>query len=99
MWARFFYVDKTIVGYNNLGIGRLNSIQLPMPLCEMFMKEVFGGKLPDILDDETLNTINKFFDNSLKHFRDFQTAVPSQKYPGIPSGKDPEKHRTGYPGI
>ena len=62
--GKIFYVDKTIVGYNNLGIGRL-IYQLPMPLCEMFMKEVFGGKLPDILDDETLNTINKFFDNSL----------------------------------
>ena len=62
--GKIFYVDKTIVGYNNLGIGRL-IYQLPMPLCEMFMKEVFGGKLPDTLDDETLNTINKFFDNSL----------------------------------
>ena len=36
-----------------------------MPLCEMFMKEVFGGRLPESLDDETLNTINKFFDNNL----------------------------------
>ena len=58
--GKIFYVDKTIVGYNNLGIGRL-IYQLPMPLCEMFMKEVFGGKLPESLDDETLNTINKFF--------------------------------------
>ena len=62
--GKIFYVEKTIVGYNNLGIGRL-IYQLPMPLCEMFMKEVFGGKLPESLDDETLNTINKFFDNNL----------------------------------
>lgn len=62
--GKIFYVEKSIVGYNNLGIGRL-IYQLPMPLCEMFMKEVFGGKLPDSLDDETLNTINKFFDNNL----------------------------------
>ena len=48
----------------DIGIGRL-IYQLPMPLCEMFMKEVFGGKLPESLDDETLNTINKFFDNNL----------------------------------
>ena len=62
--GKIFYVDKTIVGYNNLGIGRL-IYQLPMPLCEMFMKEVFGGRLPESLDEETLNTINKFFDNNL----------------------------------
>lgn len=62
--GKIFYVEKNIVGYNNLGIGRL-IYQLPMPLCEMFMKEVFGGKLPESLDDETLNTINKFFDNNL----------------------------------
>ena len=62
--GKIFYVEKNIVGYNNLGIGRL-IYQLPMPLCEMFMKEVFGGKLPESLDDETLNTINKFFENSL----------------------------------
>ena len=30
--GKIFYVDKTIVGYNNLGIGRL-IYQLPMPLC------------------------------------------------------------------
>ena len=62
--GKIFYVEKNIVGYNNLGIGRL-IYQLPMPLCEMFMNEVFGGKLPESLDDETLNTINKFFDNNL----------------------------------
>ena len=62
--GKIFYVEKNIVGYNNLGIGRL-IYQLPMPLCEMFLKEVFGGKLPESLDDETLKTINKFFDNNL----------------------------------
>ena len=59
--GKIFYVEKSIVGYNNLGIGR-SIHQLPMPLCEMFMKEVFGGRLPESLDDETLNTINKFFE-------------------------------------
>ena len=62
--GKIFYSDKNVVAYNRLGIGRL-IYQLPMPLCEMFMKEVFGGKLPESLDDETLNTINKFFDNNL----------------------------------
>ena len=39
--------------------------QLPIPLCEMFMTEVFGENLPDTFDEETLTTINKFFENNL----------------------------------
>ena len=31
----------------------------------MFIKEIFDGKSPDEFDDETLTTINKFFENSL----------------------------------
>ena len=62
--GKIFFSNKNVVAYAKLGIGRL-IYQLPMPLCEMFMKEVFGGKLPESLDDETLNTINKFFDNNL----------------------------------
>lgn len=62
--GKIFFGDRDVIAYSSLGIGRL-IYQLPMPLCEMFMKEVFGGKLPESLDDETLNTINKFFDNNL----------------------------------
>jgi len=62
--GKIFYAEKIIVPYNNLGIGRL-IYQLPIPLCQMFMKEVFGEKLPDTFDDETLTTINKFFENNL----------------------------------
>ena len=29
------------------------------------VKEIFGGKSPDDFDEETLTTINKFFENSL----------------------------------
>jgi hypothetical protein len=36
-----------------------------MPLCKMFIREIFEGKSPDEFDDETLSTINKFFENSL----------------------------------
>ena len=39
--------------------------QLPIPLCKMFIKEIFDGKSPDEFDEETLTTINKFFENSL----------------------------------
>ena len=62
--GKIFYSDKNIVAYNNLGIGRL-IYQLPVSLCRMFIKEIFDGKSPDDLDDETLVTINKFFENNL----------------------------------
>ncbi|MCI8506354.1 MAG: PucR family transcriptional regulator, partial [Lachnospiraceae bacterium] len=62
--GKIFYSDKNIVAYNNLGIGRL-IYQLPVSLCRMFIKEIFDGKSPDDLDDETLTTINKFFENNL----------------------------------
>ena len=63
--GKIFYEDKKVIAYSTLGIGRL-IYQLQLPLCEMFMNEVFGGQqLPDSLDEETLTTINKFFENSL----------------------------------
>ena len=49
---------------NTLGIGRL-IYQLPVPLCQMFMKEVFTETMPDSFDEETLTTISKFFENNL----------------------------------
>ena len=62
--GKIFYVEKDIVAYSSLGIGRL-IYQLPLPLCKMFIKEIFEGKSPDEFDEETLATINKFFENSL----------------------------------
>ena len=50
--------------FPSVDIGRL-IYQLPIPLCKMFIKEIFGGKSPDDFDEETLTTINKFFENSL----------------------------------
>ena len=62
--GKIFYSDKHVMAYNGLGIGRL-IYQLPLPLCKMFIKEIFDGKSPDDFDEETLTTINKFFENSL----------------------------------
>lgn len=62
--GKIFYAEKNIVGYGSLGIGRL-IYQLPMPLCEMFMNEVFQEMTPDDFDEETITTINKFFENNL----------------------------------
>ena len=62
--GKIFYSSKNVVAYSKLGIGRL-IYQLPLPLCRMFIKEIFDGKSPDEFDEETLTTINKFFENSL----------------------------------
>lgn len=62
--GKIFFSDKNVVAYSELGIGRL-IYQLPIPLCRMFIREIFGGKSPDDFDEETLTTINKFFENSL----------------------------------
>ena len=55
---------STIINYENLGIGRL-IYQLPTTLCEIFLSEVFKKNSIDALDQETLFTINKFFENNL----------------------------------
>ena len=62
--GKIFYSSKNVIAYSRLGIGRL-IYQLPMPLCRMFIKEIFDGTDPDEFDEETLTTINKFFENSL----------------------------------
>lgn len=62
--GKIFFGERDIIAYSELGIGRL-IYQLPIPLCKMFIREIFGGKSPDDFDEETLTTINKFFENSL----------------------------------
>jgi len=62
--GKIFFAEREIVAYSELGIGRL-IYQLPIPLCKMFIREIFGGKSPDEFDEETLTTIHKFFENSL----------------------------------
>ena len=62
--GKIFFSDKRIIAYSALGIGRL-IYQLPIPLCKMFISEIFDNKSPDDFDEETLTTIAKFFENSL----------------------------------
>ena len=62
--GKIFFVERHIVAYNALGIGRL-IYQLPIPLCKMFIKEIFADVSPDDFDEETLETIAKFFENNL----------------------------------
>jgi len=62
--GRVFDPEKTIINYESLGIGRL-IYQLPATLCEIFLSEVFKRNPIEALDQETLFTIDKFFENSL----------------------------------
>lgn len=62
--GKIFFGDREVIAYSSLGIGRL-IYQLPIPLCKMFIKEIFEAKSPDDFDEETLITIDKFFENSL----------------------------------
>ena len=62
--GKIFFEEQNIIAYSQLGIGRL-IYQLPIPLCKMFIKEIFDGRSPDDFDEEILTTINKFFENSL----------------------------------
>lgn len=62
--GKVFDIEKSIIGYENLGIARL-IYQLPTTLCEMFLREVFKNGSIDSLDHETLFTIQRFFENNL----------------------------------
>ncbi len=59
-----FENEKSVINYNNLGIGRL-IYQLPTTLCDLFLKEVFKEDSLEALDHETVYTIQKFFENNL----------------------------------
>lgn len=62
--SKVFDTEKTIISYENLGIARL-IYHLPTTLCEAFLKEVFKKGSIESLDQETLFTIQKFFENNL----------------------------------
>nr|WP_318686597.1 helix-turn-helix domain-containing protein [uncultured Acetatifactor sp.] len=62
--GKIFYAERNVVAYSALGIGRL-IYQLPVNLCKIFVEEIFGDNVPYDLDEETLITINKFFENNL----------------------------------
>lgn len=62
--GKVFDTERSIVAYDNLGIARL-IYQLPTTLCEMFLKEVFKKGSIESLDQETLFTIQRFFENNL----------------------------------
>ena len=62
--GKVFEEEVTLLNFESLGIGRL-IYQLPTTLCEMFLSEVFKKGSIESLDEETLFTIYKFFENNL----------------------------------
>lgn len=63
--GRTFYAERETLSYRRLGIGRL-IYQLPMSLCDIFLQEVFGEKIPELIwEEETMTTLQKFFENNL----------------------------------
>lgn len=62
--GKLFYSEQNVFPHDRLGIGRL-VYRLPVPICEGFLKEVFGNDIPDALDEETTATINRFLQNNL----------------------------------
>ena len=62
--GKVFDTEKSVMSYDRLGIGRI-IYQLPTTLCEMFLAEIFKKNPIESLDQETLYTINKFFENNL----------------------------------
>jgi len=62
--GKIFYAEKDVVAYSTLGIGRL-IYQLPVNLCRIFIDEIFGDNDLSDLDEESLTTIQKFFENNL----------------------------------
>lgn len=62
--SKIFYVEKKVISYGSLGIGRL-IYQLPANLCRIFIDEIFGDSDPGEFDEEIVSTVNKFFENNL----------------------------------
>ncbi len=62
--GKVFDIERRIMSYENLGIGRL-IYQLPVTLCEIFLGEVFKKGSLESLDKETLMTVQSFFENTL----------------------------------
>lgn len=66
--GKVFENERTVISYENLGIGRL-IYQLPTTLCEAFLQEVFKrGSLEslDSRDDDTqMKTVRAFFESNL----------------------------------
>lgn len=62
--GKIFNPEEKVMSYGALGIGRL-IYQLPLPMCKLFIEEIFKGNSPEQFSDERIQTINSFFENNL----------------------------------
>lgn len=62
--GKLFYSGQTVFAHNELGIGRL-IYQLPVSICENFLKEIFKEDIPPTFDEDATTAVNKFLQNNL----------------------------------
>lgn len=62
--GNIFNSEQSIYPCDKLGIGQL-IYQLPIPLCENFLTEIFGENIPYTLNDDLLHAVDAFFNNNL----------------------------------
>ena len=65
MWARSSTSSKNVIAYSNAGHRPSDLPAAAFRCAGCSSSEIFDGKSPDEFDEETLTTINKFFENSL----------------------------------
>ena len=90
--GKIFFAERQVIAYSSLGIGRL-IYQLPIPLCKMFIREIFDGKSPDDFDEETLDDDQQIFREQPERVRDIAAALYPPQYPGIPPRQTSEIDR------
>lgn len=59
-----FYPEQSIFCADRLGVGRL-IIQLPRPVCERYLKEIWGSADLAAMDEEIMATVDCFLQNNL----------------------------------
>jgi carbohydrate diacid regulator len=84
--GKVFDDDKSVIHYENLGLGRI-IYQIPTTLCEMFLSEVFKKNPSKPRSGDALH-INKFFENNLTSPRPAASCSSTATPWSIPSGKD-----------
>ena len=62
--GEIFVNKRKIYAYSNLGISRLIS-SIPIGKCKVFLNEVLKGDVLESIDNETLDTVQKFLDYDL----------------------------------
>jgi len=62
--GKLFFADQEIFTHTRLGVGRL-IYELPLSVCEDFLKEIFGNEVPDTFEEETIHVIHTFIQNNL----------------------------------